>query len=91
MSGVCYNDLKREAERLLRVFPFLPQSVAERNLKKLFNACPIAGPLATAHLLKQLSAKDPKNPFWPEQIEACKYAVRITHKLKKANAAWARK
>ena len=86
-SRACYKDLKREAEILFRLIPLLPQSVAEKRIEKLFTKCPVAGPLAVAHLLTQLHARDP-DTFWSEQIEACKHAVRISHKLAKANSAW---
>ena len=86
-SVACYKDLKRDANILFRQIPLLPQSVGEKRIEKLFTKCPVAGPLAVAHLLTQLHARDP-NTFWSEQIEACKHAVRISHKLAKANSAW---
>ena len=87
-SRACYNDLKKEADLLFRQIPLLPQRIVEKRLEKLFKRCPIAGPLAVAHMLTKLQKKDPTNTFWSEQVEACKYAVRVEHKLAKANSAW---
>ena len=54
MSRVCYKDLRKESLALLTQINVLDRSTFQRRLAKLFREDEIGGPLAVAHILKQM-------------------------------------
>ena len=75
-----YNDLKREVTILLRQINRLPQHVFTKELQRIHAKDDVAGPLACAHLFRQMKKVCPasEEKFWDSEIEACTRASKIS-------------
>ena len=84
MSRVCYKDLRKESLALLTQINVLDRNTFQRRLAKLFREDEIGGPLAVAHLLKQMRKIAPRREvgFWDLQIEQCMRVARISAKIR---------
>ena len=60
MSRVCYTGLRKESVTLLAQINVLDRSTFQRRLAKLFREDEIGGPLAVAHILKQMRKIAPR-------------------------------
>ena len=80
MWRVCYTDLKKESLALLTQINVLDRNTFQRRLAKLLREDEIGGPLAVAHILKQMRKIAPRREvgFWDLQIEQCMRAARIS-------------
>ena len=84
MSRVCYTDLKKDSLALLAQINVLDRNTFQRRLAQLFREDEIGGPLAVAHLLKQMRKIAPRREvgFWDSQIEQCVRVARISAKVR---------
>ena len=83
MSTACYNDLRREVTVLLSQINRLPQHVFTKELKRIYAKDDVAGPLACAHLFRQMKKISGEDKFWDSQIEACARASKISLKIRR--------
>ena len=60
MSRVCYKDLRKESLALLTQINVLDRNTFQRRLATLFREDEIGGPLAVAHILKQMRKIAPR-------------------------------
>ena len=60
MSRVCYTDLRKERLALPAQINVLDRNTFQRRLAKLFREDEIGGPLAVAHILKQMRKIAPR-------------------------------
>ena len=90
MSLCSFAALRKDAQALLALINTPPQSEWEKRLHGIFVRDPVQGPLAVAWMLQQiLKISTPKDsPFWLSQIDACKHAARVSHKLRRGYAAY---
>ena len=90
MSRSCFADLRKDAQALLALINIVTQREWERRLDKIYMSDDVQGPLALAWMLSQIlkisTQKDA--PFWLSQIDACKHAARVAHKLRRGYAAY---
>ena len=84
MSRVCYKDLRKESLALLTQINVLDRNTFQRRLAKIFREDDIGGPLAVAHILKQMRKIATRREvwFWDVQIEQCMRAARISAKIR---------
>ena len=84
MSRVCCKDLKKRSLALLAQINVLDRSTFQRRLAQLFREDEIGGPLAVAHILKQMRkiATRREVGFWDLQIEQCMRAARVSAKIR---------
>ena len=54
MSRACHTDLKKDSLALLAQINVLDRNTFQRRLAKIFREDDIGGPLAVAHILKQM-------------------------------------
>ena len=83
MSPSCFADLRKDAQALLALNT-LPQREWEKRLHGIFVRDPVRGPLAVAWMLQQMLKASTRQdaPFWRGQIDACKHAARVGHKVR---------
>ena len=84
MSHVCYKDLKKGSLALLSQINVQDRNTFQRRLAKLFREDEIGGPLAVAHILKQMRKIAPRREvgFWDMQIAPCQRAARVSVKIR---------
>ena len=85
MSPCSFAALRKDAQALLALINTLPRREWETRLRGLFVRDPVQGPLAVAWLCQQMMKACPRQdaPFWRSQIDACKRAARVGHKLRR--------
>ena len=90
MSPSCFAALRKDAQALLAAINLVTQKEWEHRLHKIYISDDVQGPLAVAWMLQQIlkisTQKDA--PFWLSQIDACKHAARVGHKLRRGYAAY---
>ena len=81
---------RKEAQALLALINTLPQSDFEQRLHKIFVRDPVQGPLAVAWMLQQVLKASTRQaaPFWCSQIDACKHAACVGHKVRRGWEAY---
>ena len=79
-----YAVLKKRAQALLAQIHTLPEREWQRRLHQIFMSDDIQGPLVVAWMCQQMmKACPPKSaPFWCSQIDVCKQAARVGHKVR---------
>ena len=84
MSLCSFADLRKEAQALLALINKLPQKEWETKLHGIFVRDPVQGPLAVAWMLQQVlkASTHQDAPFRRGQIDACKHAARVGHKVR---------
>ena len=84
MSLCSFAALRKDAQALLALINKLPQSEWEKRLHGIFVRDPVQGPLAVAWMLQQVLKASTRQdaPFWCGQIDACKHAARVGHKVR---------
>ena len=84
MSPSCFAALRKDAQALLALINTLPQREWEKRLHGIFVRDPVQGPLAVAWMLQQVLKASTRQdaPFWCSQIDACKHAARVGHKVR---------
>ena len=90
MSLCSFAALRKDAQALLALINTLPQREWEKRLHGIFVRDSVQGPLVVAWLCQQMMKACPHQsaPFWCEQIDACKHAARVGHKLRRGYAAY---
>ena len=85
MSPCSFAALRKDAQALLALINTLSQREWEQKLHKIFVSDPVQGPLAVAWLCQQMMKACPHQsaPFWRSQIDACKRAARVGHKVRR--------
>ena len=85
MSHACFSDLRREVTFVLSQINRLPQHVFAKELKRIYTKDGVTGPLACAHLFRQMKKVCPasEEKFWDSQIEACARASKISLKIRR--------
>ena len=68
---------------MLSKINLLPQHVFTKELKRIYATDDVAGPLACAHLFRQLKKVSGEEQFWNSQIGACTRASKISLKIRK--------
>ena len=84
MSLRAFAALRQDVQALLAMINTLPQSDFEQRLRKIFVRDPVQWPLAVAWLCQQMmkACSHQDAPFWRSQIDACKHAARVGHKVR---------
>ena len=84
MSPSCFAALRKDAQALLALINTLPQREWEKRLHAIFVRDPVQGPLAVAWMLQQMmkASTSQDASFWFEQIDACKHAARVGHRVR---------
>ena len=84
MSLCSFAALRKDAQALLALINTLPQREWEKRLHGIFVRDPVQGPLAVAWMLQQVLKASTRQdaPFWCGQIDACKHAARVGHKVR---------
>ena len=84
MSLCSFAALRKDAQALLALMNTLPQREWEKRLHGIFVRDPVQGPLAVAWLCQHMMKVCPHQsaPFWRGQIDACKHAARVGHKVR---------
>ena len=84
MSLCSFAALKKEGQALLALINTLPQREWEKRLLGIFVRDPVQGPLVAAWVLQQMMKACPPQSafFWRGQINACKHAARVGHKVR---------
>ena len=79
-----FAALRKDAQALLALINTLPQREWEQRLHKIFVSDDIQGLPAVAWLCQQMMKACPHQsaPFWRSQIDACKRAARVGHKVR---------
>ena len=90
MSLCSFAALRTDAQALLALINKLPQREREKRLHGIFVRDPVQGPLAVGWVLQQMMKACPHQsaPFWRGQIDACKQAARVGHKVKRGWEAY---
>ena len=90
MSRCSFVALRKDAQALLALISTLPQKVWEKRLHGIFVRDPVQGPLAVAWMLQQVlkASTSQDAPFWCDQIDACKHAARVGHKVRRGWEAY---
>ena len=83
MSHCSFAALRKDAMSLLALINKLPQSEWEKRLHRIFVRDPVQGP-QTAWMLQQVfkASAHQDAPFWRGQIDACKHAAHVGHKVR---------
>ena len=84
MSVCSFAALRKDAQALLALINTLSRREWEQKLHKIFVSDPVQGPLAVAWMLQQVRKASTRQdaPFWRGQIDACKQAARVGHKVR---------
>ena len=84
MSHCSFTALRKDAQALLALISTLSRREWEPKLHKIFVSDPVQGPLAVAWLCQHITKACPHQsaPFWRSQIDACKRAARVGHKVR---------
>ena len=84
MSRCSFAALRKDAQALLALINTPPQKECEKRLHGIFVKDRVQGPLVVAWLCQQMMKACPHQsaPFWCEQIDACKHAARVGHKVR---------
>ena len=84
MSVCSFAALRKDAQALLALISTLPQREWEKRLHVIFVRGPVQGPLVVAWVLQQMmkASTSQSAPFWRGQIDACKHAARVGHKVR---------
>ena len=84
MSLCSFAALRKDAQALLALISTLSRREWEQKLRKIFVSDPVQGPLAVAWMLHQVLKASTRQhaPFWRTQIDACKQAARVGHKVR---------
>ena len=84
MSLCFFAALRKDAQALLALISTLPRREWEQKLHKISVSDPVQGPLAVAWMLQQVLKASTRQdaPFWCRQIDACKHAARVGHKVR---------
>ena len=84
MSLCSFAALRKDAQALLALISTLSRREWEQKLHKIFVSDPVQGPLAVAWMLQQVLKASTRQdaPFWCSQIDACKQAARVGHKVR---------
>ena len=88
---VCsFAALRKDARALLALINTLSRSDWEQRLHKIFVSDPVQGPLAVVWMLQQVLKASTRQdaPFWCSQIDACKHAARVGHKVRCGSEAY---
>ena len=90
MSLCSFAALRKDAQALLALINTLPQREWEKRLHGIFVRDPVQGPLAVAWMLQQVLKASTRQdaPFRRGQIDACKHAARVGHKVKRGWEAY---
>ena len=84
MSLCSFAALRKDAQALLALINKLPRKEWEKRLHGILVRDPVQGPLAVAWMLQQMlkASTSQDAPFWRGQIDACKHAARVGHKVR---------
>ena len=84
MSLCSFAALRKDAQALLALIIKLPQREWEKRLHGIFVRDPVVGPLAVGWVCQQMMKACPRQdaPFWRGQIDACKHAARVGHRVR---------
>ena len=84
MSLCSFTALRKDAQALLALINKLPQREWEKRLHGSFVWDPVQGPPAVAWLCQHMMKACPHQsaPFWRGQIDACKHAAHVGHKVR---------
>ena len=84
MSLCSFALLRKDAQALLALINTLSRREWGQKLHKIFVSDPVQGPLAVAWMLQQVLKASTRQdaPFWCSQIDACKQAARVGHKVR---------
>ena len=85
MESLCsFAALRKDAQALLALINTLPQREWEKRLHGIFVRDPVQGPQVVAWVLQQMmkASTSQSAPFWRGQIDACKHAARVGHKVR---------
>ena len=84
MSLCSFAALRKDAQALLALINTLSRREWEQKLHKIFVSDPVQGPLVVGWLCQQMMKACPHQsaPFWCEQIDACKHAARVGHRVR---------
>ena len=87
MSPSCFAALRKDAQALLAAINLVTQKEWEHRLHTIYISDDVQGPLAVAWMLQQILKASTRQdaPFWCGQIDACKHAARVRHKV---NRGW---
>ena len=90
MSLCSFAALRKDAQALLALISTLSRREWAQKLHKIFVSDPVQGPLAVAWLCQQImkACSHQSSPFWRRQIDACKRAARVGHKVKRGWEAY---
>ena len=90
MSHCSFADLRKEAQALVALINTLPQREFEKRLLGIFVRDEVQGPLVVAWVLQQMmkASTSQSAPFWRGQIDACKHAARVGHKVRRGWEAY---
>ena len=85
-----FAALRKDAQTLLALINKLPQREWEKRLHGIFVRDPVQGPPAVAWVLQQMmkASTSQDAPFWCEQIDACKHAARVGHRVRCGGEAY---
>ena len=84
MSHCSFAALRKDAQALLALINTLSRREWEQKLHKIFVSDPVQGLLAVAWMLQQMLKVSLRQgaPVWRSQIDACKQAARVGHKVR---------
>ena len=84
MSLCSFAALRKDAQALLVLINTLSRREWGQKLHKIFVSDPVQGPLAVAWMLQQVLKVSLRQDalFWCSQIDACKQAARVGHKVR---------
>ena len=84
MSLCSFAALRKDAQALLSLINTLPQREWEKRLHGIFVSDPVHWPLVVAWVLQQMmkASTSQSAPFWRGQIDACKHAAHVGHKVR---------
>ena len=84
MSRCSFAALRTDAQALLALINNLPQREWEKRLHGISVRDPVQGPLVVAWVLQQMmkGSTSQEAPFRCGQIDACKHAARVGHKVR---------
>ena len=76
--------MRKDAQALLALINTLSRKESEQKLHKIFVSDPVQGPLAVCWMLQQVLKASTRQgaPYWCRQIDTCKHAARVGHKVR---------